>query len=372
MNIHFSFLKTQLHIISLFVFLLLLAMACASCKKEEQKREPAMRAIKWMRINEPSAGQVRMISGVVNPVDVSRLSFRVSGKVVKVNVDLGSRVRQEDVLAELDREPFILEVNKAEAELKEAKSLLREKDLTYKRYAGLFEGGFVSESSLDKARAEAESGLSRVEAAKARLDMAYRDLEWTVLASPFDGVISKKNIEPFEEVNSGQVIFEMHNENQFEVSTEVPEPVVRHLAIGQKHKVVFPTLNNKKAQGKITEIGTRSESANTFPVTVTLIEKVHDILAGMSVEAAYTFSSSESDNSVMIPLPSLLSEANNQHAVFIYDESTSTVHKTPVKIQNIYGNKVEIKEGIQSGQIIATAGVQFLADNEKVTLLESE
>ena len=362
----------HLCVICFVVSLLLLTIGSSSCKKEEQRPEPVIRAIKWMRINEPSAGQVRMISGVVNPVDISRLSFRVSGKVVKVNVDLGSRVKQGSVLAELDREPFVLEVDKAEAELKEAKSLLREKNLTYQRYTGLFEGGFVSESSLDKARAEAESGLSQVVAAKAKLDMVRRDLEWTVLTSPFDGVISKKNIEPFEEVHSGEVIFEVHNENNFEVSTEVPEPIVRHLVVGQKHEVVFPTLNGKKAQGKISEIGTRSESANTFPVIVMLIEKVPGILAGMSVEVAYTFISSESVKSVMIPLPSLLSEADNQHSVFIFDETTSTVHRTPVKIQNIHGNKVEIKEGIQSGQIIATAGVQFLADKQKVKLLENE
>jgi RND family efflux transporter MFP subunit len=362
--------KVHAGLVFLFALFLLLITAFSSCKKEEPKPELVIRTIKWMQVSEPSFGQVRMISGVVNPVDVSRLSFRVSGKVVKVTVDLGSRVKQGDVLAELDKEPFILEVRKAEAELQEAQAVLREKELTYKRYIGLFEGEFISESELDKARAEAESGKSRVQAAKVRLAMTRRDLDWTVLKSPFAGVISKKEIEPFEEVQSGQAIFEIHNENQFEVSTEVPEPLVRYLAVGQQHEIIFPTLRGAKVIGKITEIGTRSEAANTFPVTVTLIDTVPDILAGMSVEVAYAFHMSDSNQASLIPLPAILSGPDNQYFVFLFDEKTSTVQKTPVKIQNIYGNKVEVTDGIQPGRIIATAGVQFLENNQPVKLFE--
>ena len=74
----------------------------------------------------------------------------------------------------------------------------------------------------------------------------------------------------------------------------------------------------------------------------------------------------------MIPIAAVLPEADNAFSVFVFDGETSTVSKRPVKTGGVGANNVAILEGLAEGDIIATAGVSFLADGQRVTLLDEE
>jgi multidrug efflux system membrane fusion protein len=360
----------------LFLFVPLLMVN--GCGKEE-KPEEVIRSIKWTKVAETTAKQIRMISGTTKPVDQTALSFAVGGTVEKVGVKLGEKVEKGQVLAELDRQPFVLAVKDAEAGLAKAQAIVVERRANYERYVALYESNNASKAELDEARASFDSAKSQVNAAEAQLGLARRDLRKTKLRSPFNGTISVKEIEPYMEVPVGRAVFGLDGEESgYEVSAAVPDSLLINLSVGDKAEVIFPTLDDRRVRGVITELGSRSRSASTYPVTVQLQKQYDDFRSGMSVEVAFEFiPESETgepiETGLAVPLAAILVGEGKAQFVFIYAEQSSTVKKTQIKPLNLRENDVLVEPGaLKAGDIIATAGVQFLTDGQKVNLMKEK
>ncbi|MCG6981307.1 MAG: efflux RND transporter periplasmic adaptor subunit [Deltaproteobacteria bacterium] len=366
--------KYVAYILFLFVPLLMVN----GCGKKE-KPEEVIRSIKWMKVAETSAKQIRMISGTTKPVDQTALSFAVGGTVEKVEVKLGEQVKKDQVLAELDRQPFVLAVKDAEAGLAKAQAIVVERRANYERYVALYESNNASKAELDEARASFDSAKSQVNAAQAQLGLARHDLRKTKLRSPFNGTISVKEIEPYMEVPVGKAVFGLDGEESgYEVSAAVPDSLLINLSVGDEADVIFPTLNDRRVRGVITELGSRSRSASTYPVTVQLQEQYDDFRSGMSVDVAFEFMpESETGEPLVtglaVPLSAFLVGEGKTSFLFIYDKESSTVKKTQVKTLALRENDVLVKPGaLKAGDIIATAGVQFLTDGQKVNLMKEK
>jgi RND family efflux transporter MFP subunit len=310
-------------------------------------------------------------------VDQTALSFAVAGTVEEVKVKLGEEVKKGQVLAELDQQPFVLKVRDAEAELARAQAIVVERLGNYERYVALYESNNASKAELDEARASFDSAKSQVKAAKAQVGLARRDLRKTKLRAPFNGTISVKEIEPFVEVPVGRAVFGLDGEESgYEVSAAVPDSVLINLSVGDEADVFFPTLNNRRVRGVITELGSRSRTASTYPVTVKLQEQFQELRSGMSVEVAFEFiPESETGEPIVtglaVPLAAILVEEEKAGYVFIYDKESSTVRKTKVKHLALRENDVLVEpNALKAGDIIATAGVQFLTDGQRVNLMK--
>ena len=360
----------------LFLFVPLLMVNGCGKKKEP---EEVIRSIKWTKVAETTVKQIRMISGTTKPVDQTALSFAVGGTVEKVEVKLGEEVKKGEILAELDRQPFVLAVKDAEAGLAKAQAIVVERRANYERYVALYESNNASKAELDEARASFDSAKSQVNAAQAQLGLARRDLRKTQLRSPFNGTISVKEIEPYMEVPVGRAVFGLDGEESgYEVSAAVPDSLLINLSVGDEAEVIFPTLNNRRVRGVITELGSRSRAASTYPVTVQLQKQYDDFRSGMSVEVAFEFiPESETgepiETGLAVPLAAILVGAEKTQFVFIYDEQSSTVKKTQIKPLNLRENDVLVEPGVlKAGDIIATAGVQFLTDGQKVNLMKEK
>jgi multidrug efflux system membrane fusion protein len=359
-----------------FLIIFASSLIAFGCGKEEKPPE-VIRSIRWIKVAETSTKQVRMISGTTKPVDQTALSFAVGGTVEEVKVKLGDQVRKGQVLAELDQQPFVLGVRDAEAELSKAHANVVERRANYERYVALYESNNASKAELDEARASFDSAKSQVKAAEAQLGLARRDLRKTQLKAPFKGTISVKEIEPYVEVPPGKAIFGLDGEESgFEVSAAVPESLVINLNLGDEADVIFSGLNYRKVPGVITELGSRSRTASTYPVTVQMQEQFPELRSGMSVEVAFEFiPASETGEPIVtglaVPLAAMLVGEEKTVFVFIYDEESSTVKKTQVKTLALRENDIIVEPGtLKAGDIIATAGVQFLTDGQKVNLMK--
>ena len=358
--------------------LLLIILALSGCSEEEKPQE-VIRAIRWTRVAESTTQQVRRISGTTKPVDQTALSFAVSGTVETVSANLGDRVKKDQVLAELDKKPFTLAVRDAQAAVSKAKAILAERRANYQRISALYEADNASKAELDEARAGLNSAQSQVRAAEAQLGLANRDLNKTVLRAPFDGSISMRQIEPYMEVRQGDPLFALDGASSgYEVRSALPESLVIHLRVGEKADVVFPSLGNRSVPGEITEIGSRSQTASTYPVTVKLEEVFAEMRSGMSVEVAFKFmpetrSGESFEQGLIVPVAAILIGPEETTYVFIFDQESSMVKKTQVKVINLRDNDVLLEpHNIKVGDIIATAGVPFLNDGQKVKLMKEE
>ena len=345
---------------------LLLAAAC----EEEVEIVEEVRAIKAFTVGEATGGYLRRFSGIVRAVDRSGLSFEVPGNVLVVNVDIGAAVEKGAVLAELDKEPYELEVRKAEAELVTAFAKVKNQKADYAREKAIFDQGAGTQRRLDQAEfalKEAEAGVDYVQS---KLNLAKRDLRKTVLYAPFDGRIGIRQVEPFVDVRRGQKIFEIDAMGEQEVVVDIPETVVSLVSLDTPVEISFPTLPGQTTEGRVTEVGSLAGDGNAFPVKVRLIDPSPLVRSGMTAQATFKLRSEDFGEGYMVPGSAVepTTEASRGF-VYVYQPDSSTVKRTPIEWGGVKRNMIIISTGVSPGDVVAVAGVSFLADGMKVKLM---
>jgi RND family efflux transporter MFP subunit len=345
-------------------------VAITACKKKVEIVEQ-VRALKTITVSEPASGQVRKFSGVVSATDSSNLSFEVSGKVETVYVDVGNPVRKGQILAVLDKEPYRLDVDAAQAELVTAEAKVVNTKEEYDRQERVYSQGAGAKSKLEQAKYNYDAARSQVNYQIANLNLAKRNLSKTMLTSPYDGHIAWRSVDPHEEVKVGQKVFTIDAKGTLEVYLAVPETTIHQIHMGTPATVRFSTPPGLSVKGRISEIGSAAVKANAFPVKVRLMEPPANINPGMTAEVSLVLKDDSQTTGYRVPIQAILpaKEARQGYA-FVYDPATSTVRKTQIQTFGAEQNMTIVSEGLSAGDIIAVAGVSFLADGMKVKLME--
>jgi len=355
--------------VALVLGVCLLLTACEEA--EVAAPEERIRAIKYFVVSDRAGSAERRFSGTLDAANSSGLAFAVSGTVATVSVVQGEQVTAGQEIATLDSTPFDLDVDAAQAELSATRARYSEAQSDLDRQQELFEKGWVAIAALEQAQAAFQSAEAELNLARTRLGAEQRDLEKSVLVAPFDGVIAERNVEPFEEVQAGSALFRINSEGALETQFSVPDTVVERLSLGSELAVDVRTVAACGCTAVITEIGSASGSANTVDVTASLIDPVSGLLPGMAVEVIASLSD-EGDSGFLVPLSAIApGDGESRGYVFVFDPEQEIVQRIPVTGgSSISGNLVEIAEGLEAGHIVASAGVSFLQDGQRVRLLE--
>lgn len=320
---------------------------------------------------QPAGGQTRSFSGSLAASATSSLSFSVGGTTTKINVAAGDTVQVGDVLAELDPEPLMLDVEAARSNLTSAQATYDEKLATVDRQRTLFEKEWVAQAALDQALAAFEVAEGEVNVARSKLAAAERDLSKAKLTAPFDGVIASRDVEPFQEVSAGQSLFQINANGAMEVDLSVPDTLVGRIALGAVAGINVDTVPGCGCEGRITEIGVASGAANAVQVTAVLSNVRDGILPGMSAEVELPLTGGADQSGFLIPLTAISpGDDDGQGYVFVFDPDARVVRRTAVTPgQGVFENLVAISSGVDAGDIVASAGVSFLRDGQTVKLL---
>lgn len=361
-------------IIMRILFTIILATLLLSCSEQAVTTEKAIRPIAWTKVTESSLQQLRTLSGIVASVESTSLSFEVTGKVESVDVKLGDTVQKGQLLAQLNHRSFELSSKSAQAQLDKANSSLVEAKNGFTRYSQLIKQGLVSQSGFDNAKANYQSSKSAVSVAQAQLDIAKKNLQDSTLIAPYNGIITKRLIEPSQQISTGQAAFEIEGKHGLEVNVMVPETLIKELKHNTIIPVRFSVLTQTKMFGRIAEIGTRAEAANAFPVTIVLQEDNPLLRAGMTAEVDFVFEGEGKTGyqgvTISVPFTALRAGVNQKSYVFVYDQKKQVVNRRQVQTENVLNNIALISSGLENDEIIAIAGVAFLRDGQRVTLLD--
>lgn len=375
-----QFVKRRLALIGVCFAML----ALAACEEQEQSAPDIVRSVKTIEIGERAAASERQLAGRLAAARLSELSFAVSGTVKDVLVDEGVTVAAGQVLALMDTQTFDLGLTAARAQLNAARATFEERRLEYDRQSALFERGIAARAALDRAEAGLRTARADVEAAQSQVDRASRDVERTTLSAPFSGTIAQKLIEPFQEVSSGQPAFVLEGADGLQAELLVPETMIRQVAYGDRVALSFPTVGNAEATGTITEIGSRMDAGNAFPVIVRLDDTADGaalpLRAGMTVRATFALSSSLAETGFLIPISAIAAgqrdqgssvetaQENREAPVYVFDPTTETVRRVLVSIGDLRGNRIEVFNGLSPGDRVVVAGVAFLHDGMRARL----
>lgn len=367
---------------SAIVFFSVLLASCVTlvgCTKEEPPKE-SVRLIRVAKVADPNDFQTRWFSGKAKATQEVNLSFRVSGPLVELPINVGDRAKAGDVLAKIDPRDFEVALRNDQGRLSRAQSAVNRAVKDYNRAINIQkeDAGAISQSMIDRNLESVQTSQAEVRSLRAAVDAAQDRLGYTSLMAPFDGIVTEKYVDNFEDVQAKQPVLRIVDYSKIEMVIDIPEAYISYAddvkAQGKVLKAVFEAFPDVEIPAAISEIGEEaSKTTRTYPITLIMDQPAGvQILPGMAGKATNTVRVTRSGASqgIVIPDTAVFSAADNKTYVWILDMESMQVKRTAVKTGPLQDNGVAVLEGLQAGDVIATAGVHYLKDDQKVRISE--
>jgi RND family efflux transporter MFP subunit len=350
----------------------LFAFQGCSKSKEEAKDQP-VRGLRAYKVSERAENRVRRFPSILQPADVSVLSFEIGGQLKAINLQAGQKVQLGDLLAETDSRSLQAQVEQASAGVQQADAQAVNAEADFQRKEELLKKGATTQATFDQSKATLLSAQAQLEQARRQLVLADHNLDRSKLLAPFSGTIARVEVKSFAQVGAGQPIVTLYSDDRFEMSFLVSAATLQSLSIGQRVEVKVADLPDLSLKGEIKELGSKAEQVSAFPVVVRLEDSVAGLNAGMSVEVAIQEPLIGGGKGFLLPLTVLYPEGGkdlkNVATVFVYDDPSSAVKKRQITVGGVRDNNLVVTAGVAPGDLVASAGVSYLVDGQKVKLL---
>ena len=365
-----------------FWILATILVALTGCKEEEVSEEVVIRGLKTHLIVASEPSTQRHYPGVLEPSELTTLSFEVGGKLLEVSLSVGQSVKSGDVMANIDPRSLELQVENLQAGLTQAEASARNAADTLERQKTLLGRGAVTQVAVDDAETVALTSAAAVEQAQKSLNSAQEDLSKAVLIAPFDGIVNAVEVDSFANVAAGSAVAAIYSPLAFEVSFSVNFETANQLVVGKPATVRLADRPDILLDAVVAELGSRADTVSSFPIVLRVTEGNPLLKAGMAVEATIEFPLPATEG-FLIPLSATINEGQivdggggpdtpGRLAVYVYEPETSTVKRREALVAGVRENSLLIVEGLEVGERIASAGVSFLQDGQKVKLLDGD
>jgi HlyD family secretion protein len=343
--------------------------------------------------------RVVVATGKIEPLSKVEVKSKASGIVKKLYVDYGDRVKQGDVLADLDKVQLEASLHAAEANYQAAQAardsanaqLERNKvdaegpdvpflKLNMERAQQMYKDGVMSKSLVEDAeknyqlalnkqvsaqrnlavsRAEIAKAEAQVAQAKATLDNSQEDLRNSTIVSPIDGLVLSRDVNVGDAVSSilvlgsqATLIMTLGDISEVYVQGKVDEADIGKVYLNQPARIVVESFKDKKFDGKVTRIspyGKEKDNVTTFEVRVSISNPGGELKANMSANAEIILE--EKKNVLMVPEASLIYDKDRNASVELPDpHAENGRRKIPVKLGISNGVKTEIVSGLTEKQ----------------------
>ncbi len=348
---------------------LLLAAGLAACSKPPAEPEP-VRAVKLLTVAPAPSTFSTDFAGEVRARVESRLGFRVAGKIVRRNVELGQTVRVGQVLAELDAQDLRLAADAARAQVAAAQT---NRDLALadqKRYRELRAQNFIAGAELERRESAYQAAQAQLDQAKAQLSAQGNQTAYARLVADVAGVVTGIEAEVGQVVAAGTPVVRLAQSGARDVVFAVPEDRVAAVAVGSPVEVRQWNADAVLA-GRVREVAASADAATrTFQVKVTLDAATPPPL-GATVTVTPKALSSGGIPVIKVPTSALRQDAGTgQTSVLVLDEASMTVRPQQVTIATADGNDAVISTGLAPGMRIVAAGVHVLTPGQKVSVYQ--
>lgn len=351
------------------ISLMTLAMTFIGCGSEDIQEDQALRRVVYTKTSQSEDTVDRIFSGTVQGATEANISFRVDGNLMIKHAGLGSEVSEGDVLARLDATDYQINYSKARAALAEAQADVTRNAAEFRRYRELFLNDNASKAEYDNSKASYDASLARLAAAREGVNFAELQLSYTELVAPFDGTVSIELADESENLGAGSPVFTLVREESPEVQLFLPESFTNKVALGDEVSIRVDAVSGEVFTGSIKEVGSGITGlGNTFPVKVGIDETSSLVKTGMSAQVTLGLDNPNAGK-VLVPLSSITEDGNGNSFLYTLDNlenGEATLVKNNVELGSLVGNEVEVLRGLNKGEKVVTAGVNYVYDGQRV------
>jgi RND family efflux transporter MFP subunit len=346
--------KPKIYLIGQYLTLILLFLSCSKSDKIESgdKKIPVKTAaVELQEISIP----IHTSGILASPAEI-KLSFKIGGIIEKVAVNEGQTIKKGQILAALKQSEIKARVNQARSAYAKAKRDFERVQLLYQD----------SVATLEQ-KQDAETGLT---VAQSNMEIAEFNLRYSRIAAPSDGKIQKRLAEENELVEQGTPIFIFGTSNKsWILRVGIIDRDIVKLSLGDSAQIYFDTYSETTFRATVSEIAeSASPFSGTYEVELTLAEKQQRLISGF-VGKADIFPSKK-EKYYLIPIEALVEADGSNGFIYAYQSVDQTVSRVPIKIAEIFSDKVAISSDLKDIKEIVTDGAAYLTEGTKVQITD--
>lgn len=387
--------KRLFYVLGATLILVLIVAGLVAATRGGTKIDPS----KLGKVEKGDLAKSVVATGKIQPVTNVEVKSKASGIVEKLLVDYGDTVKKGQVLAELDKQQILAQVNQQRASLEAAEAAQRaaQADLehakvdaegpdvpvlkrAYERAQAMQKDGVVSPSAVDDAEKNYELALNKqqlgkanvissaaklhqaeAQVAQAKAQLAEREEEYrnSTIVAPLDGMVLSRDVEVGDAVSSililgssATLVMTLGDIHEVYVKGKVDESDIGKVYIGQPARIKVESYKDRTFTGQVTKIspmGVEKDNVTTFEVRVSIDNAKGELKSQMTANAEIILE--EHKNVLMVPEGALIYDKDRKASVEIPDPNGKDgKKKVPVTVGISNGSKTELLAGLKEGQ----------------------
>ena len=341
-------------------------LAVAACRRQPEAQAPVPRPVRVVTVERQDAGETVSLTGHIAAEDEAALAFRIGGRMIQRFVNVGDTVKSGQELARLDPQDELNGLRSAQTRLAAAEAQLTQARLAFERQSTLLAQGHTPRAQFDLAEKALRTAQAQADDAEIQVKLAADRVSFTVLLADAGGAVTARGAESGEVVQAGQMIVTIARQNGRDAVFDVPAQVLRSAPSGPEVTVRLADDPSVTATGRVREVAPQADPVTrTFEVKVGLSDPPPAMRLGATIIGEVRLAS---DKVISIPA-SALTKYNNAPAVWIVDPQKHTVSLRNIELLRFDPGTVVIAHGLESGDVVVTAGVQVLHPGQTVRLL---
>ncbi len=304
---------------------------------------------------------------------------RTAGRLLSVNVQMGDPVRRGQVMAKVEDREIVEQVRAAEASQEVAKATIRQRDadlnvaqLNFERSKNLFSRGLLAKQALDDAESRYLAAVAQLDLSKAQLsqnDARLQELQFnlnnTIITSPVDGFVGKRNVDPGAMVNTNTAIASVVDISRLKLVVNVVEKDLRMVTAGDVGIVEVDAYPGEKFNGRIARVAPVLDPATrTASIEIEVPNGDKRLKPGMYARISLTVE--ERKNALVAPKNAVI-DFENKRGVWMPSEDRRAQF-VPVTLGIEGPEHIEVVAGLKEGDRFVTTGAAAVRNNDQLII----
>lgn len=303
------------------------------------------------------------IRGEVESFNAPHIAAKVSAEVMDIKVDEGMTVKSGQLLAVLDDEAFKIAVDGAKADIQRLNVLIRNQLRNYKRNKALGNKKLISQATVDETETLLKESQASLISAKSMLRKARYQLSHARIHSPVNGVIQQRMISKGDYVNLGETLLHIVATEKLRARLYFPETLANTIHTSMNVKLM---QGRQSVKGKISRLRPMLEAGNRALHALVDFENIYHWKPGSSITATVVLK--KQSNAIAIPQKALV---RRPAGLVVYLVTDNRVKEQLVTTGLKQDQLVEIKSGLNEGDVVVLDGAAWLSNGSVIAIQES-
>ena len=334
-----------------------------------------LHAKRYVTTIQPKAGgdaQPLTLPGTLLGVIESTVYARSNGYVVRWVKDIGGTVKKGDLLAEITAPEIDQELSQAVSARDQAAASASLAKSTADRWLALRQRDAVTQQDLDERLSAYNQAAANLAAAEANVGRLRKLLGFNQVVAPFDGVVTRRNIDVGDLVNAGnagngQALFAVAQVDPLRLYVYVPQVYAHQVKIGDAVTVTLAERAGDQYRGTVARTARAIDTATrTMQVEIRVPNPGNTLITGSYVQVMLPINAQPL--ALVVPTNVLLFRSDGTRIAVV--DAGGRVHLTRVKLGTDFGSSVEVLSGLDAGDRVIVNPADSLADGDVVSLPE--